>query len=107
MVSVRLASSTALPVIFDDCATWRPISPMEAVSSSAAAATVCIPVLACSAAAATVAACWLLRSAVPVIDCAVASNSVDSEDNIPTISPISLSKLSAIRVIAAWCSVAA
>ncbi len=57
MASVRLASSTALPVIFDDCATWRLISPIEADSSSVADATVSRPLLASSAAEATAAAC--------------------------------------------------
>ena len=107
MASVRLASSTALAVIFDDCATCRLISPMEAVSSSAAEATVCKPVLASSAAEATAAACWLLWSAVPVIDCAVASNSVELADSIPTRRPTLLSNPSAIRCRAAFCSAAA
>jgi hypothetical protein len=79
MASLRLASSTALPVIFDDCATCRLSSPMEAISCSAAEATVCKPVLASSAAEATAADCWLLWLAVPVIDSAVASTRWNSQ----------------------------
>jgi hypothetical protein len=66
------------------------------VSSSAADATVCKPVLASSAAAVTAAACRLLRLAESVIDCAVASNPVEDEVSIPTKRPTLLSKLFAI-----------
>ncbi len=55
---------------------------MEAESSSAADATVCSPVLACSAAAATEAACWLLRFAEPVTERAVVSNSAERADSV-------------------------
>jgi hypothetical protein len=57
IVSVCLASSTALLVIFDDWAIWRLISAIEAVSSSLAEATECRPTPACSAAEATAVAC--------------------------------------------------
>ena len=58
--SVRCVSVTALPVILADCATWRLISAIEADSSSAADATVCTPVPASSADAATDSARWVV-----------------------------------------------
>ena len=69
---VRLVSSTARAVISDEVATWRLISAIEDDNSSAAEATVWTLLAACSDAAATVADCRSVSSAVADIDCAVA-----------------------------------
>ena len=54
--SVWRASSAAAAAMRVDWATWRPISVMEALNSSAAVATVCTLAEACSVAEATVTA---------------------------------------------------
>ncbi len=73
ILSVRCASATARPVIVDDCATWRLISLIDAVSSSAAEATVLAPTLASSASRRDRGRPPLgLRVAAEDMDCAVA-----------------------------------
>jgi hypothetical protein len=72
MVSVRRASATGFSAILADCASWRVISPIDEDSSSAEAATVCMPAPASSAAAATLVAWWFVSAAEDDIDCAVA-----------------------------------
>ncbi len=68
---MRPASSTAWPAICADCDTWRLISVIEDDSSSAADATVCTLVDACSAAAATAVDWRDVDSAVLVMEAAV------------------------------------
>jgi hypothetical protein len=101
MVSVRRALSTARAVMSADCATWRLISVIDEDNSSAAAATVWTRVLASVAAVLTIVARWLVRSAVPVMDCAVVSSSVDPDAISPTSRPTDASNRSA-SAISAW-----
>ena len=69
-------------------------------NSSAAAATVWTRVLASFAAEPTTAARWLVRSAVPVMDFAVVSSSVDPDAISPTSRPTEVSKRSASAISA-------
>ena len=98
MASVRLASSTALPAIVEDCATCLAISDIELDNSSAAEATVCTLTLACSTAAATPEACAVVWSVVLDSDCAVARNSVAAEATVPTSKPVLASKPRSKRI---------
>jgi hypothetical protein len=78
---VRRAFSTACWIVRDDCSTCRPISAMEAASSSAAAATVWTLEEAWSAALATALACWVACWAAEDMVVAVA---VMSPDDVAT-----------------------
>ena len=73
----------------------------------AAAATVCTPTPACSAAAVTEAARLLVRAAVADIDWAVVWSSAADEDSIDARPPTDNSNPSAVRITAAFCSAAA
>ena len=105
---MRRASPTAFSVIFDDCATWRVISLIEELSSSAEAATVCTLALASSAAAATLAAWPLVCPAVADIARAVASISVAADASSPTrLATLASKPRTSASSRAARCSLAA
>jgi len=86
------ASAAALPAMPVDWATWRPISATEELSSSAALATVCTLVEACSDAAATAVDWREVSSAVAVMLWAVACISVADEATVRSTMETSASK---------------
>jgi hypothetical protein len=104
---VRSASLTARPAICAEDDAWRPISPIEALSSSAAEATVWTLTVACSDAAATAPAWREVSSAVADSDCAEDCMSPAAEATPSTTPPTDSSKPSAILSIAARFSASA
>ncbi len=112
VASVLRASATTEAVMVAVCCTWRLISPIDAVSCSVEAATVCTLLLVASAATETVDTFRLVWAATCDIWLAVACSSVEAEAKTCTMPPILCSKLRtsastrSVRCALAACSVA-